>query len=255
MRRSRSILQWLMTKGGMVAFFLGCAWSFQVQGATLKGKVSFDGSLPKSYKSEIKATDDCVALGHTPVNESFLLGEDDKSLMNVVVSIVSESLAPSEAPQERVVIDQDGCVYKPRVVALQTGQKLVIKNTDGIMHNVNGKTKNNPKFNESMTKTSGDIEKIFENKEEDPFRVSCNVHPWMRGWVAVFDHDKFDVTAEDGMFEIKGLEPGEYQVKFWHERFLPQVKTVTITGEETMLDMAFDPSMAGKKKKKKKKKK
>ena len=42
-------------------------------------------------------------------------------------------------------------------------------------------------------------------------------HPWIGGFVHVFDHPYYQVTAEDGRFRIAGIPPGQYTVRVWHE--------------------------------------
>ncbi|NIQ59854.1 MAG: hypothetical protein GWN71_42955, partial [Gammaproteobacteria bacterium] len=44
-------------------------------------------------------------------------------------------------------LDQDGCIYHPHVLGLQTGQDLTIRNSDGILHNINARPEMNRGFN------------------------------------------------------------------------------------------------------------
>ena len=48
-------------------------------------------------------------------------------------------------------------------------------------------------------------------------RVKCNVHSWMRSWVAVMEHPYFAVSGDDGTFSMSNVPPGEYAVEAWHE--------------------------------------
>ena len=60
-------------------------------------------------------------------------------LADVVISlkgITGKSTGASAAP---VVIDQKGCLYTPTIVAVQTGQKIIVKNSDQCVHNVHDK--------------------------------------------------------------------------------------------------------------------
>ena len=47
--------------------------------------------------------------------------------------------------------------------------------------------------------------------------VRCTHHPWMRAYMAVFDHPYFAVTRKDGGFTIDSLPPGTYTMMVWHE--------------------------------------
>ena len=54
-------------------------------------------------------------------------------------------------------------------------------------------------------------------REEVAIPVKCNVHPWMKAYIAVFDNPYFQVTGKDGSFTIKNVPPGTYTVTAWHE--------------------------------------
>ncbi len=47
--------------------------------------------------------------------------------------------------------------------------------------------------------------------------VTCDSHPWMHGYVHVFDHPYASVTSAKGEFSIKNVPPGTYTVEAWHE--------------------------------------
>jgi hypothetical protein len=63
--------------------------------------------------------------------------------------------------------------------------------------------------------------------------VKYNVHPWMRGYIAVFKHPYFAVTSKDGTLNISGLPPGTYPINAWHEKFGIASQTVTVDRNET----------------------
>jgi hypothetical protein len=45
--------------------------------------------------------------------------------------------------------------------------------------------------------------------------VQCMRHPWMRSYIAVFEHPYFAVTERDGRFKIDSLPPGNYRLMVW----------------------------------------
>ena len=61
-------------------------------------------------------------------------------------------------------------------------------------------------------------EKEIDDLKADRFPVSveCNIHPWMNGWVRVFNHPYFAVTDENGGFEFKDAPAGNWQLMIWH---------------------------------------
>jgi len=40
--------------------------------------------------------------------------------------------------------------------------------------------------------------------------VGCDIHPWMLGWIYVFDHPHFAVSDQRGEFRIGPVHPGNY---------------------------------------------
>jgi hypothetical protein len=117
------------------------------------------------------------------------------------------------------------------VLGILVGQKLAIKNSDGILHNIKAKgTKNRP-FNISQP-TTMTSERTF-TAPEVVVPLECNVHGWMHAWLGVLSHPFFAVSGTDGSFTIKGLPAGTYVIEAWHEKYGPQTATVTVTGSET----------------------
>jgi hypothetical protein len=84
-----------------------------------------------------------------------------------------------------------------------------------------------------------EVEETF-TREEIAIPVKCNIHPWMRAYIAVFKHPYFAVSDKDGKFEIKNLPPGTYTIKAWHEKLGTQTQKITVAGGEAKsLDFAF----------------
>jgi hypothetical protein len=78
------------------------------------------------------------------------------------------------------------------------------------------------------------------DKPEVWIPVGCDVHPWMRAYVAVVPHPFFAVTGEDGSFEIRGLPAGEYEIEAVHEKLERQSQKVTVKdGEAATLTLTF----------------
>jgi hypothetical protein len=124
------------------------------------------------------------------------------------------------------------------VIALQANQKLDVVNADTTTHNIHPIPVNNREWNK--TQPPGlPIEESFA-REEIAIPVKCNVHPWMRGYIAVFKHPYFAVTDKDGRFDLKDLPPGSYTIKAWQEKLGTQSQKVTVTAGQTgKLDFVF----------------
>ena len=202
--------------------------------STVTGTVTFDGKPPALRPIAMDAEPVCAKKHSGPVpNEMLVLGNGN-TMGNILVW-VSKGLAPGKTwpvPKTPVVIDQNGCLYKPHVMGIMVGQTYKILNSDGILHNIHTLPKVNPQFNKGMPANVKEATTVFQ-KPEDAFHVKCDVHPWMSAYVGVFTHPFFSVTSTDGKFSISGLDPGTYEITAWHERLGTQTASVTVKANET----------------------
>ncbi len=241
----------MFRKSMMIALVLGVAFSFAGASraddtAAIKGKVIFKGDPAKFKRDSIDTTKDPNCKANAPKGigtEEVIVDKENTppTLRNVIVT-VKEGLGDRkfEAKKDAVTIDQVGCQYKPHVVAMQKGQPLKVRNGDDTNHNIHFQPKVNQELNFSQPKK--DMEKDVELVTEVPFKVKCDVHPWMGAWVAVYDHPFFNVTGKEGTFEIKNLPPGKYVIEAWHEKFGTQTATVEVkSGEAKEQDFTFEP--------------
>lgn len=202
----------------------------------ITGKIVYEGAVPPVLAKPIDVSSDPHCVHHTedsPVmNEILVLGEN-KEMANIIVR-VTKGLPDKEwpVPEEPYRMTQEGCKYAPHVNVVRLGQTLYVLNPDQIFHNVNAAPKKNAPANRAMPANVRVIEFNFDQVEEEPFRFKCDVHPWMMAYCAVLDHPFYDITEKDGVFEIKDLEPGEYEIEAWHERLGTQTATVTVAADK-----------------------
>jgi plastocyanin len=131
-----------------------------------------------------------------------------------------------------VVMDQNGCIYVPHVFVIQEGQTFKVLNSDGILHNVHALPKVNSQFNMAMPASRKEAEHVFD-KPEDPFKIKCDVHPWMTAYTTVVTNPFYSVTNEDGKFTISNLPAGTYEIEAWHERLGKKMQKVTVGEDDT----------------------
>jgi plastocyanin len=200
---------------------------------SFSGTVTFAGSAPVFRPIDMSAEPACAQANRAPVIPPIVVTGDHGGLANVVVYVKSGlGRYRFDTPKQRVYLDQERCMYKPRVVALMTNQTLVITNDDRTVHNVHALPRENRSWNRSEQPGEPPFETFFE-RPELAIPIMCNVHPWMRAFVFVFAHPYFAVTSPNGTFELKSLPPGTYTIEAWHEKFGTQDRTVTLRPRES----------------------
>jgi plastocyanin len=209
---------------------------------SIVGRVRVEGQLPKPTRISMSADPSCVKLHPgSASNEDYVTGSGG-TLGNVVV-FVSEGLGNRtfDVPIEPVVVEQRGCMYQPHVFALRANQKIRMINSDSTTHNVHPTPANNREWNKAEPAGST-LEETFA-REEIAIPVKCNVHPWMRSYIAVFKHPFFAVTSKDGSFDLSNVPPGEYSVQAWHEKLGTTTQKITVlAGQSKNIDFVFKSS-------------
>jgi plastocyanin len=221
---------WLVA--GVVALSM---WpGLAVAASSITGTVTFDGKAPTLKPITMDADPACAKKHSGPVPSEMLALGNGNTMGNIMVW-VSKGLPAGKtwpAPKTPVVIDQNGCQYKPHVMGIMVGQTYRILNSDGVLHNIHALPKINAPFNKPMPATLKETTVTFA-KPEANFPIKCDVHPWMNAYLGVFTHPFFSVTGTDGKYTISGLDPGTYEITAWHERLGPQTASVTVGASDT----------------------
>jgi hypothetical protein len=200
---------------------------------TISGTVRFEGTAPEQSVAQLGGWSECASQhpeGNPKAGDILI---SDGKLQNVLVYI-KDGLGDRvfAVPTTPVVLDQKGCLFTPRVLGAQTDQPLNMLNSDPLAHNVHGFPKNSAGWNFSLG-IKGASRTTSVNKPEAVIEIKCDIHPWMRAYLGVFDHPYFAVSAADGRFTLKDLPPGDYTIEAWHERFGVQSRKITLGAKET----------------------
>ena len=203
-------------------------------GGTITGKVAFDGAKPAMKKIDMSAVPYCTnAHASSPGMTEDAVVNDNGTLANVFVWVKSGLPDKQWAvPTTPVLLDQNGCMYKPHVIGVMAGQQIDIKNSDQTNHNIHPQPQTNQEWNESQPPGTPDKMQTFP-RQEVMIAVKCNIHPWMRSYIGVVSHPFFAVTGADGTYTIKGLPPGTYTIEIVHEKYGKQEQQVTVGAKES----------------------
>src|SRR5215213_6933906 len=181
--------------------------------AALTGHVTFTGAVAPAEVIRLDGDPKCVAAAQGEVRQTeFIVSNDGTSLGNVFVYI-KDGLPQRlyAVPNEPVVFDQQKCRYVPRVVGIQVGQPLEVRNSDPLLHNVHAEGAVNRPFDVGQPLQGIKTTHTFTTREV-MIPVKCQVHSWMRGYIGVVEHPFFAVTDGNGKFSIPQLPPGTYTI-------------------------------------------
>jgi plastocyanin len=131
---------------------------------------------------------------------------------------VDRSAAPA-APPKRVEMLQRDKQFQPHVLAISVGSTVDLPNQDPIFHNAFSNFSGQP-FDVGLyaPKTSRSV--TF--RHAGVVRVFCNIHSTMSAVIAVLNTPWFAVSTGNGKYSIANVPPGDYQLRLFHERALPE---------------------------------
>src|SRR5215469_5400706 len=212
----------------------GSATPDEANGATVTGKVAFDGTAPTMKTLDMSATPYCEkAHAGAPVKSQEVVVNGNGTLKNAFVWIKSGLPDKQWAvPSNAISLDQHGCMYEPHVIGIVASQNIEVKNSDPTNHNIHPQPTVNQEWNESQSPGETPKMKTFA-RQEVMIPVKCNVHPWMRSYIGVVNHPFFAVTGDDGTFTIKGVPPGKYTIEAWHEKYGTKDVDITVGAKES----------------------
>lgn len=204
-------------------------------GGNVKGTVTFAGdSIPArgDNKADIqKHPDKDMCDSPNTLKDDLIIDSATKGIQNVFVSIEKVTGGKTlEVPSAPIVSDQKTCHFTPHILVVPKGGSVELKNSDTKLHNTHFIVQKNAPFNEGIPAGKSSTVVL---KETEKIKVTCDVHPWMLGYIVVTDTPYYAVTTADGSFEIKDLPAGKWTIKLWHETLGTSKQEVNITDGKT----------------------
>jgi hypothetical protein len=194
-------------------------------GGGIEGIVRFTGAtIPKDEILAISS--DVKYCGKSIPAEKFLIGPD-RGIKNVVVFIENINTG-KRIPTEAIVVTNKKCRFEPHVSVGFKGNDFTTTNSDPMFHNVHTYLGDRTMYNLGLSKMDSFATKRLG--KTGIMEITCDAHPWMRGYAYILDHPYSTVTNEKGEFVIKDIPPGIYNLVAWHEA-LGNVKIANIKVE------------------------
>jgi len=213
-------------------------------GGAISGMVSFSGKVPKPRKKSVDKDTEVCGGGTRTYNEVNVgSGGGLAKAVVFITKIKSGKAWPAEMNNGFEVV-QEKCRFVPKSFVVRRGDKLHVKNRDGVTHNVHayeakGKTRITM-FN-SGQKAGAEFDKKIKMRRRGShgLKLECDLHPFMHQWLFVADNPYYVVTGDDGEFSINDIPPGKYSIMAWHP-VLGEKKQKVKLATDTTTKLAFE---------------
>jgi hypothetical protein len=218
-------------------------------GAVVRGKVTFTGTVPDPKEFDLRRSPDrefCSAVsdgnGHRLLKEVTIGPEGGLKDVVVVLEGIERGKPFTFTDAE---MEASLCQFLPFVTVVSDKRRVTVFNRDPVSHDSQGYAYDQagvdivlhrPALHESGTT---DIVNLVKGRKV--FTMQCGMHPYMQNWGYAIDNPYYAVTDSDGSFSIGDLPPGTYMVKAWHPILGIQERELTLepNGAAT-LDVRFD---------------
>lgn len=212
--------------------------------AEITGRIVLKGTPPPEKPIPVTADPFCSKLyvGKQKPTTRFYVVSTNGGLADTFIFIKEGMRSKLPPPREAVVLDQIGCEYSPYVLGLQTRQKLLVKNSDPLLHNVHvvPSVSGNSEFNRAQAPHVAPLEFTYFHPEIF-LRFKCDLHPWMLAYVGIVDHPYFAVSDRDGYFQISNVPPGKFVFGAIHRKAGSADQEVVVKpGDRITLNFVFE---------------
>ncbi len=203
-------------------------------GAQGGGSITGVVTTKASALRPLRVTFDQRVCGSELPDESILTSATGR-LANAAVTVAG---ARAKGPPPEPTVMNEKCRFVPRVQVARPSSQVKTASKDPVLHTTNAHQDGGRNlFNLGLPVPGLTIARPINGA--GVVRLSCNTHPWMRGWMVVTD-EMSAVSGSDGRFSIADVPPGTYELRVWHEalKASPQKVTVTAGGTtEVMVEM------------------
>jgi hypothetical protein len=163
-------------------------------------------------------------------------------LMNVVVWLTDAREGKPLPDSRRFEVTNTRCRLDPRVQGVIVGGTLNVKSADPVVHETVIRVSGSLQPLETVTQNGEGQVVPLEKVLARPVRLEliCRTHPWTQGWIHVFDHPYFVVSAPNGRFALDSIPPGEYTMRTWHERMGGTTREIRVeNGRITRVEVKY----------------
>jgi len=197
-----------------------------VSAGDITGKITLRGT--PAPEKDLPLDPNCGKIHPTKKTRLYVVGKDGE-LADTFVYLKEGVKGSAPTADKPLLIDQAGCEYHPYVSGAMVNQKILVRNSDPVLHNVHviPIAAGNKESNTAQLPKSKDLDFSFPT-EESFLKFKCDVHPWMFSYVTVLKHPYFAVSGTDGTFKIVNVPPGKYTVEAAHRKAGKQTMEIEV---------------------------
>lgn len=182
-----------------------------------------EGTITTAAKglAPVRVTIDQKVCG-SELRDDAIIVDAQGHLANAVVTLVGLKRPATGS----AVVTNEKCRFAPRVQIARPNASVRATSKDPMLHTTQAQQETGRTiFNVALPLPGINIAKPIG--AAGIARLSCNIHPWMRGWVVVTD-DAAAMSGADGRFSIDNVPPGTYELRVWHEALKGAPQKITV---------------------------
>jgi hypothetical protein len=138
------------------------------------------------------------------------------------------------APDEPLVVQNDGRGFHPRIAAAQVGQSVVVRSGDRVLH-TSAVSKRSSRWLMNLPMVVGKGQSTVFRQPMGLVTLECTVHgnKEPEGHLAILSHPFHRVTGPDGRFRWEGIPAGKLALTVLTPSFEEQRSEVTVSAGQT----------------------
>lgn len=181
-------------------------------GGTIKGTVKTDSNQKYLMNIETQKDQEVCGLSHKNPGMPNING----TVPNCIIGIERISQGKDFVKKE-FSLDQHGCDFHPHIQIVNIGSSVVVANSDGVLHNYHVNHNGETVLNEAQPE--GAPPREMNLKQKGLHIITCDVHPWMKGYIWVADHPYYTLSDSTGAFSLTDVPPGKYKLILWRDNW------------------------------------
>lgn len=218
-------------------------------GGTIQGRATIKGETPHPRVYHLVLFPNVEMCSKVDTDDEMnrvlddFIADDKNGLKDVIVSIehVEAGKPFPDGMKKSIPIKSENCKFTPEANVIQQDGAFTVDNKDSVMHNSQVYQSERGKILLNIPIPAEEISNgtVRFQKDYKIFQMICGMHEFMQTWGFRVQNPYNSQTAENGVYKIDGIPPGDYVVTAWHYLMKMQSKKVHIS-DNSVVDLDFE---------------